>query len=240
MGETQPTPSPPVAFASGGVHPFECLSEGWKIVRPQYGLMVAVAALGILAGSFAPMGILLGPAMCGIYLCLFALMRGERIEFGLLFKGFDYFVPSLVATLVQLVPVMVILIPAYMILIASFVLSGAARASRGAPSGSDLGGVVMVAVLVMLLITAVSVAVGLFFAFTYPLVVDRKLSGLDACRVSVRAVLGNLGGMLGLVLLNVALGVVGVLLCYVGALLVMPVGLAANAVAYRRVFGEAA
>jgi len=178
--------------------------------------------------------------MCGIYLCLFALMRGERIEFGLLFKGFDYFVPSLVATLVQLVPVMVILIPAYMILIASFVLSGAARASRGAPSGSDLGGVVMVAVLVMLLITAVSVAVGLFFAFTYPLVVDRKLSGLDACRVSVRAVLGNLGGMLGLVLLNVALGVVGVLLCYVGALLVMPVGLAANAVAYRRVFGEAA
>ena len=57
------------------------------MVRPQYWLMVAVVLVGILIGSFAPMGILLGPMMCGIYLCLLGLMRGERIEFGLLFKG---------------------------------------------------------------------------------------------------------------------------------------------------------
>jgi uncharacterized membrane protein len=92
----------------------------------------------------------------------------------------------------------------------------------------------------MLLLLVVALAVGLFFVFAYPLVVDRKLSGLDACRASARAVRGNLGGMLGLVLLNFALGLVGVLLCYIGALLVMPVGMAANAVAYRRVFGETA
>ena len=167
-------------------------------------------------------------------------MRGERIEFGLLFKGFDYFVPGLVATLVQVLPLMVILIPAYLILFASFVLLGATSGSRRAPSGSAVGVVVVIAVLIMLFIMAVSLAVGLFFAFTYPLVVDRKLPGLDACRASVRAVRANLGGMLGLVLLNFALGMIGLLLCYVGALLVMPVGLAANAVAYRRVFGEAA
>jgi uncharacterized membrane protein len=151
-----------------------------------------------------------------------------------------YFVPSLVATLVQFVPLMVILIPAYAILFASFLLFGASSASRGAPSGSAVGVVVVVAVLVVLFIMAVSLAVGLFFVFAYPLVVDRKLSGLDACRASARAVRGNLGGMLGLVLLNFALGIVGVLLCYVGALLVMPVSMAANAVAYRRVVGEAA
>jgi uncharacterized membrane protein len=202
--------------------------------------MVAVALVGVLIGGLAPMGILMGPAMCGIYLCLFAVMRGERIEFGLLFKGFDYFVPGLVATLVQIVPVMVILIPAYAIFFVWVVLFGAHSASRGAPSGSAVPVVVVAAVFVFLLIMAVSMAVGLFFVFAYPLVVDRKLSGLDACRASARAVRGNLGGMLGLVLLNFALGIVGLLLCYVGALLLMPVGMAANAVAYRRVFGETA
>jgi uncharacterized membrane protein len=202
--------------------------------------MVAVVFVGILIGGVAPMAILMGPMMCGIYLCLFALMRGDRIEFGLLFKGFDYFVPSLVATLVQVVPLMVILIPAYVVFFVSFVLFGASGASRGAPSGSAVGVLVVVAVLLVLLIMVVSLAVGLFFAFAYPLVVDRKLSGLDACRASARAIRGNLGGMLGLVLLNFALGILGVLLCYVGALLVMPVSMAANAVAYRRVFGETA
>jgi len=237
MGGSQPTP--PVAFAAGVVHPVECFSAGWQIVRPQYWVMVAIAAAGILIGSVAPMGLLMGPMMCGIYLCFFALMRGERIELGLLFKGFDYLVPSLVATLVQVVPLLVVMLPAYVIFFAWFVLSGAARGSRGAP-GPAGGIVVVVAVVVVFFIFAVSLAIGLFFVFAYPLVVDRKLSGLDACRASVRAVRANLGGMLGLVLLNVALGIVGVLLCYVGAFLVMPVSLAANAVAYRRVFGEAA
>ena len=146
------------------MHPVECFSAGWEIVRPQYWLMVAVALVGILIGGAAPMGILLGPMMCGVYLCLLARMRGERIEFGLLFKGFDYFVPSLVATLVQLVPLMVILIPAYVIFFVSFVLAGAASASRGAPSGPAIGTVVAVAFVVALLIMAVSLAVGLFFA----------------------------------------------------------------------------
>ena len=239
MDESQLS-TPPVAFAAGVVHPVECLSAGWEIVRPQYWLMVAIALVGLVIGGFAPMGILMGPMMCGIYLCLFGRMRGERIEFGLLFKGFDYLVPSLVVTLVQAVPVFVILIPAYAIFFASFVLLGPPSGSRGAPSGPAVEVVVVAAVLVMLLIMAVSLTVGLFFMFAYPLVVDRKLPGLDACRASARAVRANLGGMLGLVLLNFALGMIGLLLCYVGALLLMPVGMAANAVAYRRVFGEAA
>jgi uncharacterized membrane protein len=37
-------------------------------------------------------------------------------------------------------------------------------------------------------------------------------------------------------LLNVGLGIVGVICCYVGVFLVMPVSFAANAIAYRRVF----
>ena len=42
----------------------------------------------------------------------------------------------------------------------------------------------------------------------------------------------------GLVLLNVALGIVGVFCCIVGVYFVLPVTLAADAIAYRRVFPE--
>jgi uncharacterized membrane protein len=46
----------------------------------------------------------------------------------------------------------------------------------------------------------------------------------------------NLGGVLGLLLLNALLGIVGVLLCVVGVYFYMPISFAATAVAYRRVF----
>jgi uncharacterized membrane protein len=83
----------------------------------------------------------------------------------------------------------------------------------------------------------VLILVGALFIFSFPLIVDRKLSGLDAVKTSIRAVMGNLSGVLGLLLLNTVLGMVGVLLCYVGAFFFMPVGLAAWAVAYDHVFG---
>jgi uncharacterized membrane protein len=83
----------------------------------------------------------------------------------------------------------------------------------------------------------VATIVGALFIFTFPLIVDRKLSGLEAVKTSVRAVFGNLGGVIGLLLLNMFCGIVGVLLCYVGAFLFMPVGLAGWVIAYEQVFG---
>jgi uncharacterized membrane protein len=68
--------------------------------------------------------------------------------------------------------------------------------------------------------------------------VDKKLSGVDAVKTSVRAARANLGGVIGLVLLNCVLTLVGVLCCYVGAFAVIPVTMAANAVIYRKVFPE--
>jgi uncharacterized membrane protein len=220
------------------VRPIECFSAGWQLVRPQYLLMVGISAAAILVGSMAPLGILLGPLMCGLYLCLFALMRGERVEFGLLFKGFDHFVPSLIATLIQMVPMLIVLLPAYLALMVLFVMAGAAGARDHEAAAPALGAMVVLAIALFVFLFLVSIVVGVFFAFTYPLIVDRRLAGWDACRASARAVLANLGGMLGLVLINMVLGMVGMLLCYVGALLVLPIGFGALAVAYRRVFPD--
>ena len=51
---------------------------------------------------------------------------------------------------------------------------------------------------------------------------DRRLSGLNAVKLSVRAGLANFWRLLGMMLLTGLLTFVGVLLCYVGAFLVMP------------------
>ncbi|HJT28852.1 MAG TPA: hypothetical protein VJ784_15680, partial [Pyrinomonadaceae bacterium] len=52
-----------------------------------------------------------------------------------------------------------------------------------------------------------------------------------------RAALSNFWRLLGMVLLTSLMSTVGVLACYVGAFLVMPIGYAAIAKAYEQVFG---
>ncbi len=48
--------------------------------------------------------------------------------------------------------------------------------------------------------------------------------------------MANFGGILGLMILTMVMSLLGMLACYVGAFLFMPVHFAAIAVAYRQVF----
>ena len=81
------------------------------------------------------------------------------------------------------------------------------------------------------------IVISVLFVFTYPLIVERKLSGLDAVKLSARAGLANFWPLLGLLLLNGLLGFAGLLFCYVGMFLVLPVTFGAIATAYEQVFG---
>ena len=56
-------------------------------------------------------------------------------------------------------------------------------------------------------------------------------------KLSMKAAFANFWGLLGLMLLSGLMSFVGVLFCYVGAFLVMPIGFGAIAVAYEQVFG---
>lgn len=226
-------------FNRGAVRPVECLKAGWSLIKEQYWLFLGITAVGILVGSLGPLGILLGPMMCGIYLCMFARIRGERVSFELLFKGFDYFAQSVVATLIQVVPIMLLLLPVYIIFFALFMskMNRPGGSRRGAPvDPSEIYPLFAAMFGVILVVVVIGTLIGALFIFTYPLIVDRRLSGLDAVKTSIRAVMANLGGVLGLLVMGMLLGFAGMLLCYVGAFLVMPIGLAAWTVAYRQVF----
>lgn len=224
--------TPATDFQSRVISPVECLKEGWQLIKDRYWLFLGITVVAMLVGGAVPV-VLIGPMMVGLYMCLFAKMRGEPIEFGMLFKGFDYFTQGLVAAAIQTLPVILIIAVGQVIFVAfTLIIMPTER-------GAALPPVFWVAlVLFVLFIMIVSLAVHSLFLFAYPLIADRNLSGLEAIKLSYRAALQNLGGIIGLLLLISGLSILGVLACYVGAFLVMPISFAAYAVAYRRVFPE--
>jgi uncharacterized membrane protein len=226
--------SPATPFRRGVVQPISCIKIGWGLLRDQYWLFVGMAAVAILLGSLVPFGIILGPMMCGIYMALFRRRRGEIVEFGILFKGFDYFGESIVATLIHYVPIVMVIVPFYIVLYGGLFLI---TQQGGEPNSSAVFGFFAVILVLVLIMMVLIILISVIFTFSYPLIVDRKLSGLDAVKMSARGALANFWPLLGLLFLNGLLGFGGVLLCYVGVFLALPVGFAAIGVAYEQVFG---
>lgn len=204
-------------------------------MRDQYWLFVGMSLVAIILGSLVPFGIMFGPMMCGIYLSIFQRRRGQTVDFGALFKGFDYFGESIIATLLHYVPMVMIIIPFYIVLYGGlfFIMPR----QGGEPDPARLFGFFAVLIVVGLVMIVVIILISVVFTFSYPLIVDRKLSGLDAVKLSARAALANFWPLLGLLLLNGLIAFAGVLLCYVGVFLALPVTFAAIATAYEQIFG---
>ena len=228
--------TPDTDFRRGVISPVECLKEGWALIKDQYWLFLGICVVGMLIGSALAI-VLMGPMMCGIFLCLFQQMRGQRVSFDGLFKGFDYFGQSVIATLIQAIPAVIIIVPVYLIMVFGMLASVSTAGRRGGEEAA-MASFFFIMIVVFIVIMVLSVVLGIFFMFTFPLIVDRKLSGVEAVKTSVKAAMANFGGLLGLVLLNFVLSLGGVLLCYVGAFFIIPITITAQAIAYRRVFPD--
>ncbi|MGH9871825.1 MAG: hypothetical protein ACRD9S_05075 [Pyrinomonadaceae bacterium] len=225
-----------IEFKRNAVQPVECIKAGWDLIRSQYWLFVGMTLVGIIIGSLVPLGILMGPMMCGIYLAVFKTRRGQPIEFSTLFKGFDYFGDAVIATLLHMIPIMLVIVPTYFLYIVG--MFGMMATSRnGEPDPVALLSFFAIFGVVWLVIMLVLIVLSVVFTFAYPLIVDRRLKGLDAVKLSIRAGFANFWRLLGMLVLTGLLTFVGVLFCYVGAFLVMPISFGAIAAAYEQVFG---
>ena len=229
--------TPEIPFRRNAVEPVECIKGGWAFIKNQYWLFLGMTLVAILIGSAVPFGILLGPMMCGLYLSFFKVRRGELIEFGTLFKGFDYFGQSVVAALLHTVPIIAVIVPAYLLFYVGMFVSMAAAGNSNEPNPAAFMGVMGMFLLFWLVVMLVILVLTIGFTFAYPLIVDRKLSGFDAVKLSFKAAFANFWRLLGLLLITGFMNVLGVLACYVGVFFVMPIGYAAIAKAYEQVFG---
>ena len=224
-----------IEFRRNAVEPMECIKAGWNLIRSQYWLFVGMTAVGVMIGSVVPLGLLMGPMMCGLYLALFQTRRGQPIEFGILFKGFDYFGDSVIATLIHMIPIVVVFVPSYILFyVGLFVMMGQ---QGGEPNSAALLGFFGFFAVFWLVMVVILIVLSVVFTFAYPLIVDRRLSGIEAVKLSIKAALANFWRLLGLLLMTGLLSFVGVLCCYIGVFLAMPVSFAAIATAYEQVFG---
>jgi uncharacterized membrane protein len=226
--------TPDIPYNRKAVDPIECIKAGWELVKPQYWLFVGMAFIGYAIGQAVPL-ILMGPMMAGFYFVLFAARRREPIEFSTLFKGFEFFGPSLVATLLHMLPVMAIIIPTYLLFYISMFVAVAAQGQDQNPAG--VLGVFFTFFLVIIVIFVLILVISVGFTFAYPLIVDRRLSGLDAVKVSFKGAMANFWRLLGMMLLTGIMVTVGMAFCIIGMFLVLPISYAAIAAAYEQVFG---
>jgi hypothetical protein len=227
---------PEVEFNRRAVRPVECIKGGWNLISGQYWLILGMCIIGLMIGSAVPLGILMAPMMCGLFITFFAMRRGQPIEFGTLFKGFEHFGQSVIATLLHAVPITVIVIGAYVVFYVGFLLAIVSQGS-GEPNPGAMLGVMVIYGLFWIVMIFVIMFISIGFMFVYPLIVDRGLPGFDAVKMSFRAAMANFGGLLGLMFLNFLLSIAGLLLCIVGVYFVLPISYSAIAVAYEQVFG---
>lgn len=81
------------------------IRRGWEIFQDNMGMFIAYTVLMILISVFAaiiPFGSLLvsGPLTAGFYIVANKISKGEPYEFDTFFKGFDFFVPLLIYSLI--------------------------------------------------------------------------------------------------------------------------------------------
>jgi uncharacterized membrane protein len=85
------TPRPGIQASAG-----RWIGEGWALVKADLGNYVVISLLfAILSG----VPLIQGPLIAGFHIFTMKKLMGRNAEFGDLFKGFNYFVPALVASL---------------------------------------------------------------------------------------------------------------------------------------------
>jgi len=215
-------------FRTGAINPVECVKEGFELIKKDYWLLFAIGLVGALIGG-ATMYILFGAMICGIFYSFLKVIDGKPVAFDDLWKGMNYFAPGLVVTLFIVVPLIVLYIWVYASIFGAF-LGGAQLGDAGMMG--LVGGVIILDIVAVI----VMVCFHTLLMFSFPLIVDRNLGGIDAMKTSARAVWNNLSGVAGLVVVNFGLVLLGYLALCIGVYFVIPILIAGNAVAYRRVF----
>jgi hypothetical protein len=218
-------------FSTGAIRPFEVFQEAWDLIKDEYWLIFAITIVGMLIAG-ASMYILIGPMFCGIYLALLRKVDGNRADFNDLWKGFEFFGASIPVVLAVVVPMIIWMCVLFFTIYVPII--AAAMAGRGG-EGIVIGSFFAVIVLDIVVAVLMTVVHSLLI-FAFPLIVDRRLSGVEAIRVSAKAAMKNLGGIAGMIGVSFLCVLVGYLAFCVGVYFVMPLLMAAYTVAYRRVF----
>src|SRR5687767_5753867 len=109
-----------VEYVSGAIDAGGCVSNAWTLVTRRFWLYVGVGFVTILLVGCIPFvgSFLLGPVLAGFYYLALRDMNDEPVDFGMMFKGFEKFLPLMIAGVIQAAPSLVLTVMQYTIDIA--------------------------------------------------------------------------------------------------------------------------
>jgi hypothetical protein len=214
----------------------DAIGRGWELVSANFGLAIGAAAIWILcnvAGAIPCLGILISLGVtpivqAGIYRMFLKLHRGEPAEFGDAFSAFQTsYLQLFLYTIVQAILIGISVVPGYALIFVGNIL---AQRSEGASLLLSLVGV--------LLMLPPAIYLGVSWAFTPALIVDKGLDFWPAMELSRKVTAKNFFGVFGLLFICGLIFLAGIVALCFGIFVSAPLALAAIAVAYHEVFGR--
>ena len=215
-----------IEITEGALDATACIGNAWEAIKPNYGLFLGMTVVMILClialGCIPVVGfVLAGPLTCGIYFASLRQLRGQPVEFGMVFKGFEFFVPAIITGLIVSAPYIVNQIIDLGGMFATFgALASGDAAAIEAASAANTG-----LTLIRFGLAIVGLAMALLFLFAYPLVIDRNLPAIEALKLSFSGVTKNLGGVIVLVILEGLISIAGFFALCIGIFFVLPLNL---------------
>lgn len=238
---TNPNPQ----FYKSAIDATGCISNAWNLIKPNYGMFLGISVLTYVLIACIPClnVFLMGPVMGGFYYTALRAMRGEPIEFGMMFKGFERFVPLMVVGLIQMIPSIIYQGFDISVRFGNFglesILANASRNGEMDPSIIFASGYLIVVLIIAVVLMIFSVIWAISFAFAIPIAMENEsLSPIEALKLSARASWGNVGGIIVLAIFSFLIAFGGVLAFCIGVLFVLPIIWVSWAFAYRQVFPD--
>lgn len=229
----------PVQYLSGAINPGDCISNAWTLVTRNFWLYIGVALVTMLLIGCIPFvgSLLFGPVLGGFYYLVLRDMRDEPVDFGMMFKGFEKFLPLMLAGLIQAAPSIIATVLQYTVDIARIVGGGSRGGDFYQPGADTVFAGISVGILVIVIILSlVGIVWSVALSFAVPLIMEHDLGVADALLTSAKAALSNAGGLIVLIILEVLVVILGMIALCIGIFVAVPVVYAANVFAYRMVF----
>jgi uncharacterized membrane protein len=231
-------------YNRGAINASDCIGMAWNLVSSKFWLYIGVGLLTMLLISCIPIVnlFLIGPVLGGYYYFVLRDLDGEPVDFGMMFKGFEKFVPLMVIGLIQAVPGIIFQIFRFTTDMASIFSRRGIGNGRGdffQSSQPNIGlaeGLSIMIIIVAVAFLIFSIFWGIAFFFAVPLAMEHNLGPIEAIKLSASAGFSNAGGIILLFILSVLVALLGLIALCLGIFVAIPVIYAANAIAYRHVF----
>ena len=234
-----------IEFQRGAIDASGCVSNAWEMVKQNYGMYLGISLIAmILAGCIPCVSLfLVGPVLGGVYFVYLRQMRGEPVEFGMMFKGFEKFLPLMVIGIIASIPEIIGQILRFTVDLGRLGLMGDGRNKdfqffqQGSnPEFAIATGLLILIAIVAFVVIIFAVVWRVLLVFAIPLAMEYDLGVIDAIKLSARAATSNIGGLIVLFIFEFLIALLGVLALCIGIFFVIPIIYAANAFAYRQVF----